>query len=87
MANTLLQQHKRQLYTWTSPNDQFQNQIIFYAAKDRKALYSQQKQDLEMTVAQVMNSLLQNSDLKKEGKTISPFRYDINQIFMIIQLR
>ena len=61
IENTLLQQHKRQLYTWTSPNDQFQNQIIFYAAKDRKALYSQQKQDLEMTVAQVMNSLLQNS--------------------------
>ena len=63
IANTLFQQHKRQLYTWTSPNDQFQNQIIFYAAKDRKALYSQQKQDLEMTVAQIISSLLQNSGL------------------------
>ena len=37
--------------------------IIFYAAKDREALYSQQKQDQELTVAQTMNSLLPNSDL------------------------
>ena len=36
--------------------------IIFFAAKDGEALYSQQKQDLEVTVAQIMNSLLQNSD-------------------------
>ena len=37
--------------------------IIFFAAKDGEALYSQQKQDRELTVAQIMNSLLQNSDL------------------------
>ena len=37
--------------------------IIFFAAKDGKALYSQQKQDWELTVAQIMNSLLPNSDL------------------------
>ena len=37
--------------------------IIFFAAKDGEALYSQQKQDQEMTVAQIMNSLLPNSDL------------------------
>ena len=37
--------------------------IIFFAAKDGKALYSQQKQDQELTVAQIMNSLLPNSDL------------------------
>ena len=37
--------------------------IIFFAAKDGEALYSQQKQDLELTVAQIMNSLLPNSDL------------------------
>ena len=37
--------------------------IIFFAAVDGEALYSQQKQDLELTVAQIMNSLLQNSDL------------------------
>ena len=39
--------------------------IIFFAAKDGEALYSQQKQDQELTVAQTMNSLLPNSDLKK----------------------
>ena len=37
--------------------------IIFLAAKDGEALYSQQKQDQELTVAQIMNSLLPNSDL------------------------
>ena len=37
--------------------------IIFFAAKDGEALYSQPKQDLELTVAQIMNSLLPNSDL------------------------
>ena len=34
IANTLSQQHKRTLYTWTSPDDQYQNLIIFFAAKD-----------------------------------------------------
>ena len=38
--------------------------IIFFAAKDGEALYSQQKQDLELTVAQIMNTLLTNSNLK-----------------------
>ena len=37
--------------------------IIFFAAKDREALYSQEKQDQELTVVQIMNSILQNSDL------------------------
>ena len=37
--------------------------IIFFTAKDGEALYSQQKQDQELTVAQIMNSLLPNSDL------------------------
>ena len=37
--------------------------IIFFAVKDGEAVYSQQKQDWELTVAQIMNSLLQNSDL------------------------
>ena len=37
--------------------------IIFFAAEDEEALYSQQKQDWELTVAQIMNSLLPNSDL------------------------
>ena len=37
--------------------------IIFFAAKDGEAQYSQQKQDWKLTVAQIMNSLLPNSDL------------------------
>ena len=37
--------------------------IIFFAAKYGVALYSQQKQDQKLTVAQIMNSLLPNSDL------------------------
>ena len=37
--------------------------IIFFVAKDGEALYSHLKQDWELTVAQIMNSLLQNSDL------------------------
>ena len=36
--------------------------IIFFAAKDGEALYSQQKQDWELSVAQIMNTLLPNSD-------------------------
>ena len=37
--------------------------IIFFAAKDGEALYSRQKQDWELAVAQIINFLLQNSDL------------------------
>ena len=37
--------------------------IIFFVAKDGEALYSQQKHDQELTVIQIMNSLLPNSDL------------------------
>ena len=39
--------------------------IIFFAAKDGEALYSQQRQVQELTAAQIMNSLLLNSDLKE----------------------
>ena len=64
IANTLFQQHERRLYTWTSQmvNTKIRL-IIFFAAKGGEALYSQQKQDRELTVAQIMNSLLPNSDL------------------------
>ena len=37
--------------------------IIFFAAKDGEAVYNQQNQDWELTVAQIMNSLLPNSDV------------------------
>ena len=56
--------------------------IVFFAAKDGETLYSQQKQDWELTVAQIMNSLFAKLrlKLKKVGKTTRPFRYDLNQI-------
>ena len=50
--------------------------IILFPGKDGETVYSQQKQDL----AQIMNSLLPNSDLKKVQKATRPFRYDLNQI-------
>ena len=56
--------------------------IIFFAAKDGEAVYSQAKQDRELTVAQIMNSFIAKFrlKLKKVGKTTRPFRYDLNQI-------
>ena len=56
--------------------------IIFFTAKDGEALYSQQKQDRELTVAQIMNSFIAKFrlKLKKVGETTRPFRYDLNQI-------
>ena len=56
--------------------------IIFFAVEDGEALYSQQKQDQELTVAQIMNSLLPKFrlKLKKVGKTTRPFRYDLNKV-------
>ena len=47
-----------------------------------KSLYSQQKQDWELTVAQIMNSFIAKFrlKLKKVGKTTRPFRADLNQI-------
>ena len=56
--------------------------IIFFAAKDGEALYSQQKQDQDMTVDQTISSLLQKFrlKLKKSGETTRPFRYDISKI-------
>ena len=64
IANTLFQQHKRRLYTWTSPDGQHQNQIdsILCSQRQRSSIQSA-KQDRELTVAQVMNYLLPNSDL------------------------
>ena len=55
--------------------------IIFFAAKDGEDLYNRQKQDLELIVAQIMDSFAKfRLKLKKVGKTTRPFRYDLNQI-------
>ena len=64
IQNTLFQKYRRDS---THGQNQMVNTeirlIIFFAAKDGEALYSQQKQDQELTVAQIMSSLLPNSDL------------------------
>ena len=64
IANTFFQQQREDS---THGHHQMVNTeirlIIFFAAKDGEAVYSQQKQDRELTVAQIMNSLLSNSDL------------------------
>ena len=83
IANTLFHQHKRRLYTWSQQMVNTKIRLtIFFAPKDGEAVYRQQKQDWKLTVAQIMNSLLPNSDLNwtKKGKTTRPFRYDLNQI-------
>ena len=82
IANTLFQQHKRRLYTWTSPDGQYRNQIdyILCSQRWRDSIHSVKTRP-GADVAQIMNSLLPNSNkLKKLGKTIRPFRYDLNQI-------
>ena len=65
LANTFFQQHKRRLYTWTSPDGQHQNQIdyILCSQRWRSSVQPAKKQDWELTVAQIMNFLLPNSDL------------------------
>ena len=55
--------------------------IIFFTAKDGEALHSQQKQDWELTVAQIMYSIAKFIlKLKKVGKTTRTLSYDLNQI-------
>ena len=76
IANALFQQHKRRLFQQHKRrHHQMVNteiRLIFFAAKDGEALYSQQKQDQELTVALIMNSLLPYSDLngRKWGKPL-----------------
>ena len=69
IANTFFQQHKRRLCTWTSPNGQYWNQIDYILCSWRwRRKNSQQKQDLELTVTQIMSSLLKNSGLIEESR-------------------
>ena len=58
--------------------------IILFAAKDGEVLYSQQKQDLELTGSDHELLIAKfRLRLKKVGKTTRPFRYDLNQISYI----
>ena len=77
----LFQQHKRQLYTWTSPDGQYWNQTdyIFCSRRWRSSIQSGKTRP-GADCGKLMNTLLQNSDLKKVGKTARSFRYDLNQI-------
>ena len=82
MANTLFQQQREDS---THGHHQMVNTeirlIIFFADKDGEALYSQQKQDRELTGSdQELFIAKFRLKLKKVGKTARPFRYDLNQI-------
>ena len=83
IANTLFQQHKRSLYTWTSPDGQHRNQIdyILCSQRWRSSIQSARTRlgadcgsDRELLIAKF------RLKLKKVGKTTRPFRYDLNQI-------
>ena len=82
-ANILFQQHKRRLYTWTSPDDQHRNQIdyILCSQRWRSSIQSAKTRpradygsDHELLIAKF------RLKLKKVGKTARPFRYDLNKI-------
>ena len=83
IAHTLFQQHKRRLYTWTSSDGQYQNQIdyILCSQRWRSSIQSAKTRlgadygsDPELLIAKF------RLKLKKVGKTTRPFRYDLNQI-------
>ena len=83
IANTLFQQHKRRLYISTSPDGQHRNQInsILCSPKWRNSIRSAKTRlgadcgsDHELLIAKF------RLQLKKVGKTTTPFRYDLNQI-------
>ena len=83
IANTHFQQHKRKLYTWTSTEGQYQNQIdyILCSQKWRNSIQSAKTRpgadcgsDHELLIVKF------RLKLKKVGKTTRPFRYDLNQI-------
>ena len=66
IANTRFQQHKRRLYTWTVPEGQHRNQIdyILCSQRGRSSIQSTKtRPGATRSVAQIMNSLLPNSDL------------------------
>ena len=82
IANTLFQQHKRKLYTWTLPDGQYQNQIdsILCSQRQRNSIQSAKTRpgadcgsDHELLIAKF------RLKLKKVRKTTRPFRYDLNQ--------
>ena len=83
MANTLFQQHKRGLYTWTSPDGQHRNQTDYILCSQRwRSSIQSAKTRLVADCGSYHELLIAKFKLKlkKVGKTTRPFRYDLNQI-------
>ena len=83
IANTLSQQHKRWLYTWTSPGGQYWNQIDYILCSQRwRSSIQSAKTRLEAKCGSDHGLLIDKLrlKLKKVGKTTRSFRYDLNQI-------
>ena len=82
ITNTFFQQHKRRLYTCTSPDGQYQKKklIIFFAAKDGEALSAKPRLGADCGLDHEVLIVKFRIKLKKVGKTTRPFRYDLNQI-------
>jgi len=83
IANTLFQQHKRRLYTCTSPEGQYQNQIdyILYSQRWRNSIQSAKTRPGDECGSD--HELLTDKfrlKLKKVGKTTTLSKYDLNQI-------
>ena len=88
IANTLFQQHKRILYTWTSPDGQHQNQIDYILCSKRwRSSIQSTKTRPGADCGSEYELLITKFRLKynKVGKIAKPFRYNLNQIFIIIQ--
>ena len=82
IANTLFQQHKRRLYTWTSPEGQYQNQIdYFLCSQTWRSPKQSAKQDQELTGSDHELLIAKfRLKLKNVGKTPTPFTCNLNQI-------
>ena len=83
IANTLFQQHKRRLYTWTSPDGQHWIQIDYILCSQRwRSSIQSAKTRLEADCGSDHELLIAKFrlKLKKVGKSTRPFRYDLNQI-------
>ena len=83
IANTLFQQHKRQLYTWTSPDGQYRNQIDYILCSQRwRSSIQSAKTRLRADCGSDRELLIGKFrlKLKKVGETTRLFRYDLNQI-------
>ena len=83
IANILFQQHKKRLYTWTSPDGQYQNQIDCILCSQRWISSIQSaKTRLGADCGSDHELLIGKFRLKSEkvGNTTRPFRYDLNQV-------